>query len=152
MNNQEIPPIKKDLIVQASQMTAFNVFTNKMNSWWPGTHHIGKSPLIESVLEPFVNGRWFTLHEDGSRCDVGYVIEWTPYSFVALAWQINGTYQYDPDLITEVEVHFIPEGPKTTRVKFEHKNLWRMIGDKSIADMDYGWGLILQLYKARAEL
>ncbi len=74
----------------------------------------------------------------------------TPTALVVLAWQINLRlhYKYDPDLITEVEVCFISEGPKMTKVKFEHKNLARMGGSKAVESMDYGWGLILQLYKA----
>ncbi len=151
MNNPDIPPIKKELLVEASQMTAFKVFTEKMDLWWPRSHHIGKTPVTESVLEPGVNGRWYTLHEDGSRCDVGHVLEWDPYAQVVLAWQINGNYKYDPNLITEVEVRFIAEGPKTTTVKFEHKNLGRMSGVKAVAEMDYGWGWILQLYKTHIE-
>jgi len=91
------------------------------------------------------------LHEDGTRCNVGHVLEWDPYALVILAWQINGDYKYDPELITEVEVHFIAEGPKTTTIKFEHKNLGRMSGVKAVAEMDYGWGWILQLYKAHIE-
>ncbi len=151
MNNPDIPPIKKEVVVEASQMTAFKVFTEKMDLWWPPTHHIGKTPVTETVLEPNVNGRWYTLHEDGTRCNVGHVLEWDPYALVVLAWQINGDYRYDPKLITEVEVRFIPDGPKTTKVKFEHKNLGRMGGSKAIESMDYGWGWILQLYKVHIE-
>jgi hypothetical protein len=143
--------IKKEVVVEASQMTAFKVFTEQMDLWWPSSHHIGKSPLIRTVLEPCIKGRWFTQHEDGSENDVGHVLKWDPYELLILIWQINGDYQYDPGLFTEVEVHFIPENPKTTRIKFEHRNLDRLGGSKVVESMDEGWGWILDLYKTHIE-
>lgn len=141
--------IKKELIVEASQATAFKVFTEKMDAWWPRTHHIGKTPMVEQVLEPGLNGRWYSRHEDGSEANCGYILKWEPYGLVVLAWQINGDFQFDPELITEVEVCFIPEGPKRTKIKFEHKDLDRLGGGKAIESMDRGWGMILELYKTK---
>jgi hypothetical protein len=146
-STMNIESIKKELLVEASQATAFKVFTEKMDLWWPRTHHIGKSPMTEMALEPMLNGRWYSKHEDGSEADAGYVMKWQPHDLLILVWQINGDFQYDPDLITEVEVHFIAEGPKTTKVKFEHKNLNRLGGGKAIESMDKGWGDILELYR-----
>ena len=142
-----IESIKKELLVEASQATAFKVFTEKMDLWWPRTHHIGKSPMTELVLEPGLNGRWFSKHEDGSEANIGHVLQWEPNGLLVLAWQINGDFQYAPELITEVEVHFIAEGPKTTKVKFEHKDLNRLGAGKTVESMDRGWGEILELYK-----
>jgi uncharacterized protein YndB with AHSA1/START domain len=146
-STMSIESIKKELLVEASQATAFKVFTEKMDLWWPRTHHIGKSPMTEMALEPGLNGRWYSKHEDGSEADAGYVMQWQPHDLLILAWQINGDFQYDPELITEVEVHFIAEGPKTTKIKFEHKNLTRLGGSKALESMDEGWGYILDLYK-----
>ena len=47
MNNSEIATIKKEVIVEASQATAFKVFSEKMDLWWPRTHHIGKAPMLK---------------------------------------------------------------------------------------------------------
>jgi uncharacterized protein YndB with AHSA1/START domain len=148
-----LPSIKKEFVVEASQEVAFNVFTQKIDSWWPRTHHIGKTPMTEQVLEPGEGGRWYSRHEDGSEANVGKVLKWNPYEQLMLAWQINGDFEFNPELITEVEINFIPEGPKTTRVKFEHRDLDLLRGgSKVIDDMDNGWGYILNLYKERAEL
>jgi hypothetical protein len=152
MNNVEIATIKKEVIVEASQATAFKVFSEKMDLWWPRTHHIGKTPMVEMVVEPGLNGRWYTRHEDGSEAAIGYVLNWNPNSSLSLAWQINGDFQFDPELMTEVEVNFIPDGPKKTRVKFEHKNLERLgSGGKTFESMNEGWGMIINLYKTIAE-
>lgn len=148
MNNVEIATIKKEVIVEASQATAFKVFSEKMDLWWPRTHHIGKAPMTEMVVEPGLNGRWYTRHEDGSEANIGYVLNWDPNSFLGLAWQINGEFQFDPELMTEVEVNFIADGPKKTTVKFEHRNLDRLgSGGKTFESMNEGWGLIINLYK-----
>ena len=52
-----IPNIKKELIVTAPQDTCFKVFTQKMDAWWPKTHHVGKCPMVEMILEPGEGGR-----------------------------------------------------------------------------------------------
>jgi uncharacterized protein YndB with AHSA1/START domain len=144
--------IKKEILVEASQQTAFEVFTQQMGQWWPTTHHIGKSPMTDCVLEPTNGGRWYSRHDDGSEADNGYVLNWDPYARVVLAWQIDGDFQYKPDLITEVEINFIPESPEQTRVTLEHRNLDKLAGGvKVISSMDEGWGFILNLYKKIAD-
>ncbi len=49
-----IAPVRKQLVVKASQARAFAVFTGEMSRWWPATHSILKSPLKESIVEPRV--------------------------------------------------------------------------------------------------
>ena len=144
--------ISKEVLVEASQETAFRVFTQQMDSWWPKTHHIGSSPLLESVLEGHQNGRWFGRHADGSESNVGHVLVWDPFTRVVLAWQVDGNFKYDPELITEVEVRFIPETATRTRVEMQHRDLQKLAGgSKIIEDMDGGWGMIMNLYKKIAD-
>jgi hypothetical protein len=59
--------IKKEFTAEAAQETAFKVFSSKMDLWWPKTHHIGNSDMIEIVVEPYVSGSWYTKHTDGSN-------------------------------------------------------------------------------------
>ena len=150
-----IAPVRKQLVVKASQSRAFAVFTGEMSRWWPATHTILKSPLKESIVEPRVGGRWYAVGEDGSTCQTGYVIAWQPPHAVVLAWQINAEWQYDPELITEVEVRFIAENSSTTRIELEHRYLERM-GEKgatarNAVDSPGGWGGILEAYRIGAE-
>src|ERR1700691_6371961 len=118
--------VRKRLVVKTSQSRAFAVFTAGMSRWWPATHSILKSPLKEYVVEPREGGRWYAVGEDGSSCQTGYVIAWQPPQSLLLAWQINAEWQYDPDLVTEVEVNFIAESADTTRIELEHRYLERM--------------------------
>jgi uncharacterized protein YndB with AHSA1/START domain len=152
MNKIKIESIRKELIVEASREHAFNVFTENINLWWPRSHHIGKSPLVELVLEPKVNGRWYSRHEDGSEANVGDVQTWQPYGKLILIWQVNGDFKFDPNLITEVEVNFIPQGENKTKVEFEHRDLERLgSGGKTAQSMDEGWGMILELFRNCAQ-
>jgi uncharacterized protein YndB with AHSA1/START domain len=147
-------PVRKTLQVKAGQARAFEVFTTGMGRWWPPSHSIGKSPQKDAVMEPRAGGRWFERGEDGTECDWGRVLVWEPPSRVVLAWQISAEWKFDPGLQTEVEVRFIAEGPKLTRVEFEHRNLERY-GDKAEAvrksiSSDGGWPGLLAAYAAAA--
>lgn len=152
METINLTAIKKEVTVEASQETAFKVFTEKMDHWWPRTHHVGTCAMLELVLEAKPGGRWYSRHEDGSEVNVGYVLTYQPYDLFTLAWQINGDFKYDPELVTEVEVQFIAEGPKRTVVKFEHKDLQKLGNGKAVESMDEGWGQIMALYQQQVEL
>jgi len=143
-------PVVKEIVVAASQQRAFEVFTDRIDAWWPRTHHIGKSPLARAMLEPHVGGRWFSLCEDGSECDIGKVLDFDPPRRLLLAWQVNADWQYDPAFVTEVEVRFIELGPRQTRVVLEHRNLDRYgVRETEISHAfgsPGGWPGILQCY------
>jgi uncharacterized protein YndB with AHSA1/START domain len=150
-----IAPVRKQVMVNATQQRAFDLFTNGMMRWWPATHSILKSPLKQYIVEPRAGGSWYAVGEDGSTCQTGYVIDWHPPRLVVLAWQITAEWQFDPALVTEVEVRFIAESANTTRVELEHRHLQRM-GERaaqmrSIVDASGGWTLILESFKQCAE-
>jgi uncharacterized protein YndB with AHSA1/START domain len=141
--------IKKEVVVEASQETCFEVFSRKMDLWWPRSHHVGKSPLVEMVLEPKAGGRWYSTHEDGEQCSVGYVQDFEPHSRLVLVWQLNGEFQLDPELHTEVELAFIADQPQRTIVKFEHRGVEKL--GKAVEGMNQGWGMIMDLYALLAK-
>ncbi len=150
-----IAPVRKQLLVKASQARAFAVFTQDMSRWWPPTHSILKSPLKQCIVEPCVGGRWYAVGEDGSSCQTGYVIAWQPPHALVLAWQINADWQFDPSLLTEVEVKFVAETAETTRVELEHRHLERMGAKAAVArnavDSPGGWTAILEIFKTCVE-
>jgi len=152
----EVPPVKKQLNVRASQERAFDVFTKRMGRWWPREHHIGRSPLVNLSIEPRVGGRWYSTCEDGTECDFGKVLAWEPPNRVVLAWQITDKWQFDASFVTEVEVRFTPEGQKATRVDFEHRNLERFgaaaEGIRKQIDAPTGWHKIFDEFARVAAL
>ena len=142
-------PVKKSLTVPAPPARAFEVFTAGFGRWWPKSHSIGDSPLKEGVLEGRAGGRWYGQLEDGTQAMWGHVLAWEPPSRVLLAWRIGADWTYDPDLLTEVEVTFAPEGAGT-RVTLEHRLLENM-GEgagslREAFESDGGWMGLLRLY------
>jgi len=159
MSKTIIPaPVKRSIEVKSARAKAFDVFANKTSSWWPKSHHIGKSPMAKSVIEPKAGGRWYEVGEDGTECQWGYVVAWNPPEGLTLAWQLNSQWQFDPKIVTEVEVKFTALGPSLTRVELEHRHLERF-GDattvetvrKSI-DSDGGWPAILRAFASVADV
>lgn len=148
----QVEPIRKEITVEAPQERAFRVFTQNIEAWWPTEHHIGKAPLKHALMEPKVGGRWYEVGIDGSECDWGKVLVWEPPRRVVLAWSISAAWQYDPTLITEVEVTFTVVGPKRTQVQLEHRNLERY-GD-ALAQvrpmLEPGWGHQLERFAKQA--
>jgi uncharacterized protein YndB with AHSA1/START domain len=145
-------PIRKTVRVSVTPRKAFDVFTTGMGKWWMAEHSILKVPRQSVVIEPRAGGRWYETGTDGSECSWGYVIAWEPPSRIVLTWQIDGSWQFNEKLVTELEVHFIPDGANATRVELEHRNL-QAYGEGAAAmraalDGDQGWGAELAAFVA----
>jgi uncharacterized protein YndB with AHSA1/START domain len=141
--------VRKSIFVNAPRDRAFAIFTSGIGSWWPKTHKTGTADLERPVIEQKSGGRWYELGVDGSQCEVGKVLTWEPPERLILIWQLTAEFTFDPDLETEVEVTFTPEGTGT-RVDLEHRNLERL-GEtaeklREAIDSSGGWGALLELY------
>jgi len=147
----EIAPVRKSVIVDAAPPQAFAVFTSGINRWWPKSHGIGATPIRESVIEPFVGGRWYTRHEDGNDVVIGRVRVWQPAERLVVSWEISSEWKPDPrpEFTSEVEVRFTAEAVGRTRVDLEHRNFERMgaaAGEKMRNGVQGGWPHLLDLY------
>jgi uncharacterized protein YndB with AHSA1/START domain len=122
-----IPAVQQSVTVNAPVEKAFKVYTEGFNSWWPPQHHIGTAELAEAVLEAKPGGRWYERGVDGSECEWGQVLAYEPPTRLLLSWQINGAWQYDPELAhaSEVEVRFTDLGAGRTRIDLEHRGFER---------------------------
>jgi uncharacterized protein YndB with AHSA1/START domain len=146
-----IPPIQGKTTVDVDQQRAFEVFTASINTWWPHEYHIGASEVAEVVLEPQVDGRWYERGVDGSECDWGRVRVWEPPNRILFTWQIDGTWQFDPDAehASEIDVRFHADGPEQTTVEVEHRHFERLNGGESINGAIQGgggWSALLASY------
>ncbi len=146
-----IAPVRKEIVVEATPKHAFEVFTASLDSWWPKSRGIGATPLVSSVIEPFVGGRWYTRHEDGSDAVVGHVRVWEPAERFVVSWEISAQWKPDArvELASEVEVRFVSEAPGRTRVVLEHRNFERMgaeAGESMRKGVDGGWPALLELF------
>ena len=147
----EIAPVRKSVVVDASPPQAFAVFTSGIDRWWPKSHGIGATPITQSVIEPFVGGRWYTQHEDGSDVVLGHVRVWEPAQRLVVSWEVSAEWKPDPRpaFTSEVEVRFSAAAGGGTHVELEHRNFERLgaaAGEKMRKDVDGGWPAILDLY------
>jgi uncharacterized protein YndB with AHSA1/START domain len=157
MTDQSMPAgtdpnsVRKVVSVKAPPAIAWRVFTEQMGTWWPLAHYkIGKVQAVDAVVEPRVGGRWYERGEDGSTCDWGRVLSWEPHTRLVLSWDITADWQYDPNLGTEIELRFTPEGKDGTRVELEHRRLDRYGARRDemrrIFDTEGDWGRILEMF------
>lgn len=154
----EIDPnsVRKTLSVKAPPDIAWRVFTQQLGAWWPlDNYKIGKTKAVDAVIEPREGGRWYERGDDGSTCDWGRVLAWAPPERLVLSWDISADWQPDPNLKTEIEIRFIPEGKEGTRVELEHRHLDRYGARRDemrrIFDTEGDWGRLLQMFATVAE-
>ena len=76
-----IDPIRRSVVVTCSPTKAFEVFTAKMDGWWPIRVHSraadrgdGSVKAERVVLEPWVGGRLFEVMSDGSEGSWGTIL------------------------------------------------------------------------------
>lgn len=149
--------VRKSVRVNATIERAFSVFVEQMETWWPATHHIGKTPFEAIFIEPRVGGRWYERNVEGAQCDWGTVLKWDPPHRVAFSWHVGPGHDSpdwvcDPDIAkaSEVEIRFTAAGPSTTLVELEHSKLERH-GEgyeqlRELFDGPGAWAGILELY------
>ncbi len=154
-NPESIPPITGAVTVAVPVERAFAVFTGSVDAWWPHRFHIGRADVAEVVLEPRAGGRWFERGVDGSECDWGRVLVWEPPHRVVFTWQINGSWQFDPDpaKASEIEARFTADGPQSCLVQVEHRHFERLDGGRTINEAingGGGWQLLLDGFAGTA--
>jgi uncharacterized protein YndB with AHSA1/START domain len=158
--------VRKSVRVKASVEHAFSVFVEKMETWWPATHHIGKTPFEAIFVEPRVGGRWYERNTAGEQCNWGTVLKWDPPHAVAFSWHVGpglhaspeAEWGFNPDLekASEVEIRFTAEGSGTTLVELEHSRLerhgegWEQL--RAVFDGPGAWeGILAQFAKKLGE-
>ena len=61
--------VRKTVTVKMGVDRSFRLFTEEFDSWWPRTHHIGKSPMKRAIIEGRKGGRCYTEQVDGTAED-----------------------------------------------------------------------------------
>lgn len=144
--------VQKALNVNLPIERVFAAFTQNIATWWPATHHIGKQPFVEVLVEPRAGGRWFERAADGSECDWGRVLAWEPPNRVVFSWHLQADWKFDPDpeKASEVEIRFFAESADKTRLELEHRKLerhgasWEQV--RAGVDSPGGWSAILEAF------
>ena len=144
--------VRQTIIVEAPIERAFRVFTEGFGSFKPREHNLLAVPIAETVFEPRVGGHLYDRGVDGSECRWARVLAYEPPDRVVFSWDISPQWRVETDLAktSEVEVRFISEAPRRTRVELEHRHLerhgdgWESVREGVAADA--GWPLYLQRY------
>jgi uncharacterized protein YndB with AHSA1/START domain len=147
--------VRTSIVVEAPADRVFSVFTEDIGSWWPPEHHILQGELQEMVFEPRVGGHVYDRGVGGSECRWARVLAYDPPDRFVISWDISLQWQIetDPAKTSEVEVRFVSEGPRQTRVELEHRHIdrhgegWEQMRD-AVASPD-GWGVGLRRFAER---
>jgi uncharacterized protein YndB with AHSA1/START domain len=154
MTQGEDTVVRRQVVVNAPQAKAFATFTERLGDFKPPEHNLLGAPIAETVLEARAGGHIYDRAVDGSECRWARVLVYEPPDRVVFSWDIGPQWQVEdnPELTSEVEVRFVPEGSDRTRVELEHRNLDRHgPGWQSVAGgigSDQGWPLYLARYAA----
>jgi uncharacterized protein YndB with AHSA1/START domain len=154
MTHTDATVVRRQVVVSAPQAEAFSAFVGRFGDFKPPEHNLLGVPIAETVFEPRVGGAIYDRAVDGSECRWARILAYEPPDRVVFSWDISPQWQVetDPDLASEVEVRFVPDGPDRTRVELEHRHLDRHgPGWQSVAqgvDSDGGWPLYLARYAA----
>jgi uncharacterized protein YndB with AHSA1/START domain len=143
-----IAPVRKVVVVEASAERAFAFFTGRMDSWWPKEHVSGTVPFREMILEPREGGRWWAWLADGTEFQIGRVLTWEPDRRLVLTWELGLKGKATPEDASEVEIKFVAEAPRRTRVELEHRNFERLgeAGTATQQNVGTGWTPVLDAY------
>jgi uncharacterized protein YndB with AHSA1/START domain len=132
-----LEPLRKTLTVERPVAAVFEVFTARINRWWPlRTHSVSESRAVDCGIEPRVGGEVYEVRDDGERYVWGTVLVWDPPHRLVLSWYPGR----EPGTAQEVELRFSPRGAHTL-VELEHRG-WATLGPAA-ADVrrgyDKGW-------------
>jgi Activator of Hsp90 ATPase homolog 1-like protein len=143
-----VEPIRMTVRVRRSVEEAFDLFTRDVGTWWPlDRFTFGPGRSKEAHIEPFIGGRFYERFADGEEHTSGHVLVWNPPFSLTFTWQ-----HHEWAAPTEIEVRFVAEETKVTRVELEHRAWERLgtFGRESREQYANGWPTVLGCYRDSA--
>lgn len=144
-----IEPLTYTFDLACSASSAFEVWTAKINSWWPRSHTVSGEPDANVFLEQHVGGRIYERTADGTEHEWGEVTVWDPPVRFGYLWTIRKS----RDDGTDVDIRFIELEKDATRVEIVHTG-WERLGaggDDWRARNTLGWEGVLPAYIAATQ-
>jgi uncharacterized protein YndB with AHSA1/START domain len=146
-----VPPLRREVLVDAGRDLAFSVFTEQIGAWWPlGDHSVHGADASVAFVDPGVGARILESRNgdtDGADDAVwGTVTRWEPGVLVAFTWHPGK----GPDEASHVTVTF-EESDGKTLVRLEHAG-WEIFGEyaaQAREEYDHGWPVVLGAYAAQ---
>jgi len=136
-----LPPIHREILVDAPPDVAFALFTSKIGDWWPLD---GLSVFGAGATVAFEDGALVERSPDGQAAEWGQVTSWLPPGEFSMTWHPGR----DTLAASQVTVTFRAAGDRTL-VVLEHAG-WDVFADPAAARAEYehGWPEVLRLYQA----
>jgi uncharacterized protein YndB with AHSA1/START domain len=130
--------VRVTTVVAADPAAAFDLFTREVDAWWrtgPRFRHGGGRPSVMR-FEGQEAGRLVEVYTDaaGGAFEVGRVLTWKPGDRLVFEWRGNN---FEPGLVTEVEVRFERAEDGRTRVTLEHRG-WDRVPLEHASRHGYG--------------
>ncbi|HEY7755941.1 MAG TPA: SRPBCC domain-containing protein [Actinomycetota bacterium] len=151
-----VEPIRSSVSVRATPELAFELFTARMDTWWPLDTHSratsdfeGEGVKVERVeFQGRVGGKVLEHLSNGEVLPWAEVLVWEPPGRFVLSW--HPSFSARPP--TELEVRFTPEGGGTL-VELEHRGWERLgeIAEEARADYGTGWIRVLGRFRDAAD-
>jgi uncharacterized protein YndB with AHSA1/START domain len=139
-----IEPIRLAFDVSCPADHAFEVWTARIDRWWPTDHTASGDADTFVVLDGRPGGRIFERTPGGDEHDWGEVTIWEPPTRLGYLWHLRR----DRADATEVEIRFVARDATTTRVEIEHRRWERLgAGGEEWRDRNRGgWATLLPHY------
>ena len=141
MEMVQIEPVVKTITVQGEPGVVFELFTSRIDEWWPKqTHSVGGSDADRVAVEPGQGGRIYEVTRDGVEHDWGEITTWQPAARLALTWHPGMAASQSTHL--EITFRATAEGTEVTLV---HDG-WEARGPSGPAlrdEYDTGWDVVL---------
>jgi hypothetical protein len=141
-------PLRLSFDVDCAPEHAFELWTERISSWWPSDHTASGDRSTTVVLEPRLGGRVFERTSSGEEIEWGEVTLWEPPRRLGYLWHLRA----DRGDATDVEVTFVPQRGGATRVEIEHRG-WERLGDRADAwraRNERGWSTLIPHYEEAA--
>jgi uncharacterized protein YndB with AHSA1/START domain len=142
-----VPPLRREVLVDADRDLAFTVFTDRIGTWWPlGDHSVHGVGASVAFVDPGPGARIVESKEGAEDSVWGTVTRWDPGRLVAFTWHPG----LSPDAASQVTVTF-EESDEKTLVTLEHTG-WESFGDRAAQareNYEQGWAVVLGAYAAR---
>ncbi len=138
-----IDSLRLSFVVEAPVDHAFEVWTRRIDTWWPADHTASGEEDAAVVLECRLGGRIFERTVDGVEHDWGEITVWEPPTRFGYLWHLRR----DRADATDVEIRFVDLGPMT-RVEIEHRG-WERLGGDGVTWRERnkgGWSTLLPHY------
>ena len=139
-----VPPIRREIIVDADLAAAFDVFTAGLGQWWPMDE---LSVHGQGATVAFADGQIVERSAGGAAAVWGTVTRWEPPAAVAFTWHPGQPAERASHVVVTFAAAPGPAAAGQTLVRLEHAG-WDAFADPAAAraEYDHGWPLVLDRY------